>query len=304
MLKMNQIQCDDIFHEYMYHGKCHRSNCREHHLRMRFPYVDSHAHLDELIFGNFYGRRYEFDYNGFDIPPNYIGVVANLVFPQHFKHTSDVLNLSSNIYGTVELHPKYSNMLDDNIKAIVHSLLKLPKIKAVGEIGLCKQYLHKGVSEGCQLTNLRWQLETAKLCWLPVVFHCRDMNNLMFSEATWHLPREYPIHLHCFIGTQENAMQWMGGFPNLKFGIANLINKPNIIDVLESGRSLPLDKIVLETDCHHCVPPGDKELFSNPGHALNVALTVARLHNISINEVLQKTTTNCEAIYKFDFSSN
>ena len=161
----------------------------------RFSYVDSHAHLDELIYGNFYGRRYEFDYNGFDFPPNYKGVVANIVFPQHFKHTSDVLNLSSNIYGTVGLHPQYSNMLDDNIKATVHSLLKLPNIKAVGEIGLCEKYLHRGVSEGSQLTNLRWQLETAKLFRLPVVFHCRDMNNLLFSEATWLLPREYPIHL-------------------------------------------------------------------------------------------------------------
>jgi hypothetical protein len=85
--------------------------------------------LDELIYGNFHCRRYEFDYNGFDFPPNYKGVVANFVFLQHFKHTSDVLNLSSNIYGTVGLHPKYSNMLDDNIKATVHSLLKLPKIK-------------------------------------------------------------------------------------------------------------------------------------------------------------------------------
>ena len=133
MLKMNQLKCDDIFHEYMYHGKCHRSNCREHHLRMRFPYVDSHGHLDELIYGNFYGRRYEFDHNGFDFPTNYKGVVANFVFPQHFKHTSDVFNLSSNIYGTVGLHPKYSDMLDDNIKAIVHSLLKHPKIKAMRE---------------------------------------------------------------------------------------------------------------------------------------------------------------------------
>ena len=52
----------------------------------------------------------------------------------------------------------------------------------------------------------------------------------------------------------------MGEFPYLKFGIANLINKPNVIDVLESGRSLPLDKIVLETDCHHFVPPGHKEI--------------------------------------------
>ena len=85
--------------------------------------------MDELIYGNFYGRRYEFDYNRFDFPPNYKGVVANFVFSQHFKHTSDVLILSSYIYGTVRLHPNYSNMLDDNIKATVHSLLKLPKIK-------------------------------------------------------------------------------------------------------------------------------------------------------------------------------
>lgn len=130
------------------------------------------------------------------------------------------------------------------------------------------------------------------------------MNTLLFSEATWHLPREYPIHLHCFTGTQENAMQWMGGFPSLKFGIANLINKPNVIDVLESEKSLPLDKIVLKTDFHHFVPPGHKENLSNPGHALNVAFTVARLLSISINEVLQKTTTNCAAIYKIDFSNN
>jgi Tat protein secretion system quality control protein TatD with DNase activity len=75
-------------------------------------------------------------------------------------------------------------MLDDNIKAIVHSLLKLPKIKAVGEIWLFNKYLHRGGSEGSQLTNLRWQLETAKLFRPPIGFHCRDMNNLLFSEAT------------------------------------------------------------------------------------------------------------------------
>ena len=91
----------------------------------------------------------------------------------------------------------------------------------------------------------------------------------------------------------------------MNFGIANLIKKKtNVIDVLVSGRSLPLDKIVLETDCPQIVPPGHKEFFSNPGHVLNVALTVARLHSISINEVLQKTTTHCEAIYKIDFGSN
>lgn len=90
----------------------------------------------------------------------------------------------------------------------------------------------------------------------------------------------------------------------MKFGIANLINKPNVIDVLESEKSLPLDKIVLKTDFHHFVPPGHKENLSNPGHALNVAFTVARLLSISINEVLQKTTTNCEAVCKIDFSSN
>ena len=95
-----------------------------------------------------------------------------------------------------------------------------------------------------------------------------------------------------------------GRIPKHEFSIANLINKPNVIDVLESGRNLPLENMVLETDCHHCVPPGHKENVSNPGHALNVALTVARLHSISINEVLQKTTTNCAAIYKIDFSNN
>jgi Tat protein secretion system quality control protein TatD with DNase activity len=79
----------------------------------------------------------------------------------------------------------------------------------VGEIQGWQQHLCNLVeSQNRCNQNLRWQLETAKLCWLPVVFHCRDMNNLMFSEPTWHLPREYPIHLHCFIGTQENAIKY------------------------------------------------------------------------------------------------
>ena len=80
-------------------------------------------------------------------------------------------------------------MLNDNIKAIVHSLLNLPKIKAVGEIWLFNKYLHRGVSEGIQLTNLRWQLETAKLFRLAVF-----RGHLAFAKGISHPSASFYWH--------------------------------------------------------------------------------------------------------------
>jgi TatD DNase family protein len=169
------------------------------------------------------------------------------------------------------------------------------KVVAVGEIGLDYYYKPK--------TNVRLesfknkqkevfsrQLDLAKELDLPVIFHCRMAHDEMIDILGNYENLKGTIH--CFTGTLEQAEKYLKmGF---YIGLNGIIFKFNIDEII---KKIPLDKILIETDCPYLTPPpmaGRNE----PLFVKYVAGKVAQLKSLSVEEIAGKTTENAKKLFK------
>ena len=122
----------------------------------------------------------------------------------------------------------------------------------------------------------------------------------MLEMATKTLDRLHKIHLHCFCGNVQQAKEWVDAFPNLKIGLTNLVSSKSVEDLRTAATKIPLDYLLLETDAPYMIPRNVKKYpakFTHPGMSFNVAVVLAELKGVTLNEVVTKTTANAQFIY-------
>ena len=144
----------------------------------------------------------------------------------------------------------------------MQELLAMPKVYAVGECGLDYSGNPELPEKILQQEIFHKQLSTVREKSMPVVLHFRDIesNDLACSDAikimTSVLPKQYPIHRHCFSGTKDEKDLWFQHFPNTKFGFTSTIPRRNQPSSLHQVISqLSWDQILLESDAPY-LPPG------------------------------------------------
>ena len=257
--------------------------------------MDSHCHLDTLMVND------GFRLDNFNFPVNYLGCICNFAFPRLHYTLRDILN-HDGVYGAVSFHPKFSYLWNSCSRSHMVQMLSHPKVLAVGETGLDEKYLKDAPFEQ-QLQVFREHLELACRFSKTLVIHCRGLNflDILLAECRDNLPKDFPIHVHCFTGTLSQAKEWIASFSNVMFGITNMVNKPNAYSTHSLASKLPLENLLLETDAPHFIPHGlyDKYRYANPGLALNVAQRLSELRSTSLQIILQQTTFNCKRVYQF-----
>ena len=113
------------------------------------------------------------------------------------------LLLSSRVFGAVSCHPKAADELDDQSFGMLLGLLRHPKVRAVGEIGLdYSQHPSEG-ARWRQRTPIVRLLRLAVDLWRPVLVHCRDAYADCLDILTAFLPGDCRVHFHCFAETWE-----------------------------------------------------------------------------------------------------
>ncbi len=187
-------------------------------------------------------------------------------------------------------------------------LAKSKKVVAIGEIGLDYYYKPKTIAKLAQFKEKQkqiflQQLDLAKELNLPVILHCRmahdDVIEILKSQKVTGV-------IHCFTGTWEQAQKYieMGFY----IGINGIIFKFNIDEVI---KKVPLDKIVVETDCPYLTPSPAIDLAkADPqGYTRNEPIfikhtiqKIADLKSISFGEVAEKTTQNAKKLFGLDNS--
>jgi TatD DNase family protein len=169
------------------------------------------------------------------------------------------------------------------------------KVVAIGEIGLDYWYKPKSQAKlsefkDLQIATLKSQIQLAKELDLPIIFHCR----LAQSDLLKILKEEKGVKgvIHCFTGNLAEAKEFLSlGF---YLGFNGIIFKLNLDEVI---KEVPLDKIVLETDCPYLTPPL-KEGRNEPSYIKYVAEKIAKLKNLSYQEVSDITTQNAKKLFK------
>jgi TatD DNase family protein len=237
------------------------------------------------------GTKYETSKRAVELAEKNDGIYAAIgMHPIHIK--TDLLKLKMD-----EEEGAFQPLGEDFDKDKYKELAKSKKVVAVGEIGLDYYYKPKGTAKTEKFKQKQkeiflQQLELAKELSLPVIIHCR-----MAHEDVTEILKAHNMKgvVHCFTGSLEDAQRYIDlGFC---IGVNGIIFKLNLDEII---KKIPLDKILIETDCPYLTPPkaGPKEMRNEPIFVKYVAERIAELRGISFDEVAKKTTENTKNLFK------
>ena len=253
---------------------------------MNIQYFDSHAHYDD--------ERFKQDLN--DVLINAYNEGVNKIMDVGYnketsEHAINIANKYEFIYASVGNHPEYSNN-DINLD-FLYQLAKDTKVKAIGEIGLDYYWEHE---KQYQQKNFMKQIEIANSLNLPVIIHNReaDMDILQILKHEIR-PKEECI-FHCFSSSLEVAKEVLrNGFNISLSGTVTFKNARNLHEV---AKYVPLDKLLIETDCPYLAPEPFRGKRNDSSKVMYVSQKIAQLRNIQNEEVARKTYENACRIYK------
>jgi len=209
---------------------------------------------------------------------------------QESRECLEIANTHEKIYATAGIHPHDAKGASKDYLDQICSLLKSDKMIAVGEIGL--DY-YRNISEPeIQNRVFREQMELAQLIKKPVVFHNRDADTdvlkvlLDFPDVTGVA--------HCFSSNLEIAKSFLDIGYYISFA-GNLTFKNSHLP--EVAKELPLDRILVETDCPYLSPVPYRGKPNEPGRTRFVAEKLADIHNVSLDVIAIKTSENATTLF-------
>lgn len=197
------------------------------------------------------------------------------------------------IYAAVGCHPDSADEVCDEVLEEFRMLCKQNhRVKAIGEIGL--DYYYENVPRDIQQQAFRAQLALAQELDMPVIVHERKAHDDALS-----IVRDFPKVtgvFHCYSGSREMA-KWLinrGWF----IGFTGVLTFKNARKAIEVAQDLPLDRIVLETDCPFMAPEPFRGQRNDPGMLYRMAEKLAEIRNLSVEEIQQITFENGKRLYR------
>ena len=197
-----------------------------------------------------------------------------------------------NIFLMMGLHPTHvQENYEDELKHVEEELAKR-EFYAVGEIGI-DLYWDKSTLE-IQQDAFRRQIQLAKKYKLPIVIHCRNAFDEVFSVLEEEKGDDLFGIFHCFTGNFEQAQQALSY--NMKLGIGGVVTfKNGGIDKFMA--QIPLEQIVLETDAPYLAPKPFRGKRNDPVYILKVAEKLAELYELPLEEIAEVTTKNSKEVF-------
>ena len=196
------------------------------------------------------------------------------------------------VYASVGSHPDSADEVNEEVLEKYRQMASHPKVKAIGEIGL--DYYYETIPREIQQKAFRMQMQLAKELNMPVIVHERNAH-----DDGMRIVKEFPGVtgvFHCYSGSAEMARQLvnMGWY----IGFTGVLTFKNARKAVETAESIPLERIVLETDCPFMAPEPFRGKRNDPGYLYRMAERLAEIRGISVEEVCEVTTANAKALYR------
>ena len=249
---------------------------------------DTHAHMDD--------RAFDADREELltALPGQGIALLMNPGCSlESSRNASALAQQYDYIYAAVGSHPDAADEVDDAVLEEYRALCKLnPKIKAIGEIGL--DYHYEDIPRQLQLKAFRAQMALAAELGLPAIVHERDAH-----EDGMKVVDEFPAVtgvFHCYSGSAEMAKElvkrgWYIGFT----GVLTFKKARKAIEV---ASAIPLERIVIETDCPYMSPEPFRGRRNDPGKLYRMAEKLAEIRGLTVEEIHAITVENGKRLYR------
>lgn len=194
-------------------------------------------------------------------------------------------------YAAVGIHPEHADKFGEDTVVELKKLAKNQKVKAIGEIGL-DYYWEENPDRRIQKEVFIRQMELAKELNLPVIIHDRDAH-----EDTLNIIKQFKGvtgEIHCFSGSVEFAKECLKlGY---YIGFTGVITFKNARKIIEVVKEVPIDRILLETDCPYMAPVPFRGKRNRSEYIRNMIEKVAEIKDIKPEEVSNWTISNVEKL--------
>jgi len=203
------------------------------------------------------------------------------------------------VFAATGIHPHASTTATREDISEIIKLAAHPKVVAIGEIGL--DFHRDYAPRDSQYEVIRQQLEIAAETDLPVIIHSRDSHPEMLALLGEWVSR-YPAHgrnghgvIHCFAGDKATAARFLDLGFYISFGAYIGYPKPNT----SAGtiKSIPQDKLLVETDCPFLSPQKYRSKRNEPAYIPLIAQTLAKIRQEPFEEIARATTANAACLF-------
>ncbi|HSJ57501.1 MAG TPA: TatD family hydrolase [Anaerolineae bacterium] len=258
--------------------------------------IDTHAHLDF--------HQFDRDRDAVLQRARQAGVGAIITIGTDVTTSRAAVELAARyegVFATVGMHPHDAQALDGDALATLRELGRRPKVVAIGEIGL--DFYRDRSPRDVQRRAFRAQLAWAAALGKPVVVHDRDAHDDVMSIlidwaaglSTTSLAGRAGV-LHTFSGDLSMAQRALAaGFYISVSGPVTYKNARHLPDVV---RAVPLDRLLVETDCPFLAPEPHRGQRNEPAYVSFVAGRVADLKGVPVDHVARATTENARRLFQ------
>jgi TatD DNase family protein len=260
---------------------------------LKLQVFDTHAHLD---MPEFKADRQEVIERAYQA-----GVETIVTIGIDLESSRQAINLAQQyqgVYAAIGIHPQEAAGVSNEDISELEALAKNPKVVALGEMGL-DFYRNKAPHES-QFKVFNWQLELADKVTLPIIIHCRQaVPDMLEILGKWSSASQLSVPkgiIHCFSGDFATVRKYIDmGF---YLALGGYIGYPSSLSFREVIHDMPLEKLVLETDCPFLSPQQYRGKRNEPAYTLLTLQVLAGIKRLSIEEVANRTTANARAVFR------
>ena len=250
--------------------------------------IDSHCHLDhEPLFSDLSNIIKRSKDAGIE---KLLTISTTL---ESFERIKKIIKIDEIIYGTIGIHPHECGNDQITSDFIVKNFNKNPRIIGIGETGL--DFFYNNSEKNKQILSFQEHIEASIKTNVPLIIHSRNAEDETFDILNNYKNKNLQILMHCFTGTKKFAKKLLT--LNSSFSASGIITFKNSIDLQETFKFLPLDKILIETDSPFLAPVPNRGKNNEPSFIDFTAKKLAKIKNISKSELITFTTNNFNKLF-------
>jgi TatD DNase family protein len=250
--------------------------------------TDSHAHLDDPAFD---ADRDQL------VPRARAAGVTRIVTVgtdvEGSKRACELAAANDGVWAAIGCHPHEADKYADDLSGL-RDLVKRPKVVAIGETGL--DYAKKFSSIENQKKLFRAHLRLAAETGLAIVIHCRDAHDDVRAILREEVKAPVRGVIHCFSGNAADAAAYLEmGFV---LSIAGPVTFSNAIGLRASIRQVPIDRLLVETDCPYLTPVPHRGKRNEPAYVRHTAEALASHVGVSLEFFAKTSSQTAQEVFR------
>ena len=210
-----------------------------------------------------------------------------------FEKIKSIVKKDKMIYGTFGIHPHETENNFVDKENIIKQVKKNDKIIGIGETGLDFFYNHSDKDK--QISSFKAHVEASIELGKPIIVHSRNAENETFEILNEYKNKDLKILMHCFTGSLEFSKKLLnlGAF----FSASGIITFKNSIDLQNTFKSIPLERLLIETDSPFLAPIPMRGKKNEPSFIKYTLVKLARLHSLTDDKMILITTDNFNRLF-------